>query len=166
MYPVPVTYSGALEKPILCRGCVSLSSPSPKVTLQLLWCPTSNLTSPWNYEDEHREAGGVRGDGTGMNTGYETRGYFDWSVGSPPDGYADNPAIVCDMSRNMLYCGHTPFANSPFYLTVPEAWGWHVLYLDGSVKWFDLVSSGWPVEGRVGWTAEGVGGQWAVFDKR
>ena len=132
-----------------------------KETLKLLWCPTWNITvTPFNYKNEHLEANGVRGDGSGMNTGYETRGYFDWNIESPPDGYADNPGIVCDMSRGGWYAGHSPSLFPPFYFATEESWGWHVLFLDASVRWFDLNEGGL----RSGLHPAGMFGQWARFD--
>ncbi len=136
-----------------------------KKTLELLWCPTWNITvPPYSYQNEHREADGRRGDGSGMNTGYETRGYFDWELGFPPAGFADNPAIVRDMSRGRWYAGHSPTIN-PGYIANEESWGYNALYLDGSVLWFDLLAAGWP---NAGLSAKGdqPGEQWAIFDKR
>jgi prepilin-type N-terminal cleavage/methylation domain-containing protein len=84
-------------------------------TLKIYWCPTWNRTMPWSYADEHGEANGTSGDGSGMNTGYETRGKSLWKIGAPPDGYGDLPAIVMDMSRGGSYGGHTPSAFPPLY---------------------------------------------------
>jgi prepilin-type N-terminal cleavage/methylation domain-containing protein len=130
-------------------------------TLTMLWCPTWNITAtPFNYENEHDEANSTRGDGSGMNTGYETRGYFDWNMETPPEDYANNPAIVCDTSRGGFHCGHSPSLLAPWYYAWEESWGWNVLYLDGSVKWFDLKAGGL----RAGFEHTGRFGQWANFD--
>ncbi len=134
-------------------------------TLAMLWCPTWNITvPPFSFEREHREADGFRGDGSGMNTGYETRGYFDWPVEFPPAGYAENPAIVRDMSRGRYYCGHSPSINVA-YLANEESWGYNALYLDASVNWFELREAGWP---HAGLTAMGddPNEQWGIFDHR
>ena len=125
-------------------------------TLSLLWCPTWNITvPPFSF------------DGSGMNTAYETRGYFDWQIEFPPGedgrlpGYDGNPAIVRDMSRGRGYCGHSPWLTVGFYYAHEESWGYNVLYLGGSVKWFDLKDSGWP---NAGLDAAGRTGQWRIFD--
>jgi prepilin-type N-terminal cleavage/methylation domain-containing protein/prepilin-type processing-associated H-X9-DG protein len=146
-------------------------------TLGLLWCPTWNITVPaFSFAGEAHEAdktiggggrqggGNCRGcDGSGMNTAYETRGYFDWQIDLPPEGYNGNPAIVRDMSRGRWYCGHSPWLTTGFFYAHDESWGYNVLYLDGSVKWFDLVAAGWP---DAGLSASGGSAteQWGIFD--
>ena len=95
-----------------------------------------------------------------MNTGYETRGYMNWVMEFPPKFYAANPAIVCDTSRGGTLAGHSPSLEPPFYYAWEESWGWHVLYLDGSVRWFDLEAGGL----RSGFSRTGQFGQWARFD--
>jgi len=135
-------------------------------TLAMLWCPTWNIiVPPFSFEKEHREANGRRGDGSGMNTGYETRGFFDWPVEFPPEGYAETPAIVRDMSRGRNHCGHSPYSTAPYYATNEDSWGYNVVYLDASVKWFELRDAGWP---HAGLTAEGntATEQWGIFDHR
>ena len=135
-------------------------------TLSMLWCPTWNITVPlFNFANEHEEADNTTGDGSGMNTAYETRGYFDWRDDSPPAGYAGVPAIVRDMSRGKWYAGHSPSANGPYYFAWEQSWGYNVLYLDDSVRWFDLKAAGWPNAG-LSPNGDHPDGQWAIFDRR
>ena len=135
-------------------------------TLSMLWCPTWNITvPPLSFAAEHDEADGTTGDGSGMNTGYETRGYYDWSVSAPPDGYANNPSIVRDMSRGGAYAGHSPTSNPPSYRAWNDSWGYNVLYLGGNVRWFNLRDTNWPFTG-LSIRGGDAHGQWAVFDQQ
>jgi hypothetical protein len=128
-----------------------------KTTVAMLWCPTWNIVvPPLSFESEHEEADATSGDGSGMNTGHETREYFDWPIEFPPEGYAANPSIVRDTSRGNWTCGHSPGLTSPSFYANEKSWGYNVLYLDTSVRWWDLRKAGWPNAGQ--------NHQWTVFD--